>query len=168
MSEQSPGRASPAPGTGRGYRRRRASDLRGTPPSSTDGALTATIDAMRTVLGVAGAGAVGALARWGLSSAIGSRASGLPWGTLVVNVTGSFVLGLLFVVLTERVESSAAMRLSLMTGLLGAYTTFSTFSLETFRLLEGGAWGGAALNVAGNLVLGLVAVAVGVAVGRAL
>jgi CrcB protein len=123
---------------------------------------------MRAAVGVAGAGAIGALARWGLSTAIGSRVSGFPWGTLVVNVTGSFVLGLLFVVLTERVESSAAMRLTLMTGLLGAYTTFSTFSLETFRLLEDAAYGAATLNVAGNLALGLVAVAAGAAVGRAL
>jgi CrcB protein len=123
---------------------------------------------MRTAVGVAGAGAVGALARWGLSTAIGARVSGFPWGTLVVNVTGSFVLGLLFAILTERVESSAAMRLTLMTGLLGAYTTFSTFSLETFRLLEDAAYGSAALNVAGNLALGLVAVTAGVAVARAL
>jgi CrcB protein len=55
-----------------------------------------------------------------------------------------------------------------MTGLLGAYTTFSTFSLETFRLLEDGAYGSAALNVAGNLLLGLAAVIAGVALGRAL
>ena len=123
---------------------------------------------MRTLVGVAGAGAVGALARWGLSTAIGTRLSGFPWGTLVVNVTGSFLLGLVFVLLTERIESSPATRLTLTTGLLGAYTTFSTFSLETFRLLEDGAYGAAALNVVGNLVLGLVAVAVGVALGRAL
>jgi fluoride exporter len=123
---------------------------------------------MRTFVGVAGAGAIGALARWGLSTAIGSRLSGFPWGTLVVNVTGSFLLGLLFVLLTERVESTPAMRLTLMTGLLGAYTTFSTFSFETFRLLEDGAYGAAALNVAGNLTLGLVAVALGVTIGRAL
>jgi CrcB protein len=123
---------------------------------------------MRTVVGVAGAGAVGALARWGLATAIGTRLSGFPWGTLVVNVTGSFLLGLVFVLLTERIESSPATRLTLTTGLLGAYTTFSTFSLETFRLLEDGAYGAAALNVVGNLVLGLVAVAVGVALGRAL
>ena len=164
MRKDSPGRASPAAGTGRGYRRREPSDLR----EDVRGDPRGYHPHVRTVVGVAGAGAVGALARWALSHAIGSRAGGFPWGTLVVNVTGSFLLGLLFVVLTERVESSPSARLALMTGLLGAYTTFSTFSLETFRLLEDGAYGGAVLNIVGNLALGLFAVAVGVALGRAL
>lgn len=122
---------------------------------------------MRAVVGVAGAGAIGALARWGLSTAIGERLSGFPWGTLVVNVLGSFLLGLVFVLLTERFESTPATRLTLTTGLIGAFTTFSTFSLETIRLVEDGAWGSALGNVAANLVLGLVAVALGAALGRA-
>ena len=123
---------------------------------------------MRTVLGIAVAGAFGALARWGLGTWIGERFSGFPWATLVINVSGSFLLGLLFVVLTERTTASPAMRLTLTTGLMGAYTTFSTFSLETLRLMEDGALGLAAANVAGNLGLGLFAVWFGVALGRAL
>lgn len=87
---------------------------------------------------------------------------------MLINVTGSFLLGLLFVVLTERTSTSPAMRIALTTGLMGAYTTFSTFSLETFRLMEEAAWGQAGLNVVGNVVLGLVAVALGIGLGRAI
>jgi CrcB protein len=123
---------------------------------------------MRTVIGVAAAGAAGALARWGLASWFGARFPDFPWGTLVINVSGSFVLGLLFVVLTERAGASPAVRVALTTGLMGAYTTFSTFSLETFRLVEDGALGLAGLNVAGTLVLGLAGVWLGVALGRAI
>jgi CrcB protein len=85
----------------------------------------------------------------------------------VINVTGSFVLGLLFVALVERTTAGPALRVSLTTGLLGAYTTFSTFSLETLRLVEDGAVGAAALNVAASLLLGLVGVWLGVSLGRA-
>ncbi len=123
---------------------------------------------MRTISGVALAGALGALVRWGLGSVIGERFPAFPWATMAINVTGSFLLGLLFVVLTERTTASPAMRLALTTGLMGAYTTFSTFSLETFRLMEDGSYAAAGLNVAGNLVLGLLAVALGVSLGRAL
>ena len=63
--------------------------------------------------------------------------------------------------------SSPTVRLTLTTGLMGAYTTFSTFSYETFRLLDEGATGQAVLNVAGNLALGLVAVWIGISLGRA-
>ena len=93
---------------------------------------------MRTALAIAGAGAIGALARWGLGTWFGQRFPTFPWGTLVINVSGSFVLGVLFVVLVERAVGSSALRLALMTGLLGAHTTFSTFSLETFRPIETG------------------------------
>jgi CrcB protein len=123
---------------------------------------------MRTVLGVAAAGAVGALARWGLAAWVGARFPGFPWGTLVINVSGSFALGLLFVLLTERTGTSPAVRVALTTGLMGAYTTFSTFSLETFRLFEDGAVGLAGLNVLGNVSLGLVGVALGIGLGRAM
>jgi fluoride exporter len=123
---------------------------------------------LRTIIGVALAGAVGAVLRWGLGTAIGERFPSFPWATMFINVTGSFMLGLLFVVLTERTTSSPATRLALTTGLMGAYTTFSTFSLETFRLMEDGSYAAAGLNVAGNLALGLLAVALGVGLGRAL
>ena len=123
---------------------------------------------VRTVIGVGIAGACGALARWAVSAWFGRRFPDFPWGTLVINVTGSFLLGLLFVVLTERSTASPAFRVSLTTGLLGAYTTFSTFSLETVRMVEDGAIGAAAANVAASLTLGLVGVWLGVWLGRAM
>ena len=123
---------------------------------------------MRTIIGVAVAGAAGALARYGLGGFIADRfPSGFPWDTLIINVSGSLALGFLFVVLTERIAVSAAVRSSITIGFIGAYTTFSTFSLETFRLIEDGAVGLAAVNTAVSLALGLMAVWLGVTLGRA-
>jgi CrcB protein len=122
-----------------------------------------------TIIGVAIAGALGALARYGLGGLIANRyPSAFPWETLVINVSGSFVLGLLFVVLTERFMAHPALRASLMVGFVGAYTTFSTFSLETFRLIEDGSIGFALLNVFASIAAGLLAVYLGVILARAL
>ena len=120
---------------------------------------------MRTLAGVAVAGALGALARYGLGEVIGRRFPEFPWSTLVINVSGSFVLGILFVILTERTQASPALRSTVMIGLIGAYTTFSTFAVETLRLLEDGSTAAAGLNVAGNLVLGLRAAWLGMQLG---
>jgi len=122
---------------------------------------------MRTAVAIALAGALGALARWGVGTWFGQRFPSFPWGTLVVNVSGSFLLGVLFAALIERAAASPTMRIALTTGLMGAYTTFSTFSLETFRLIEDGATGPALANIGLSLVLGLVAVWLGVSLGRA-
>ena len=122
---------------------------------------------MRTVLAVALAGALGALARWGVGAWFGHRFPSFPWGTMVINVSGSFILGVLFAVLVERNIGTPMLRVALMTGLLGAYTTFSTFSLETFRLFEDGATGSAIANIGFSVVLGLLAVWLGVVAGRA-
>ncbi|MEV8588140.1 fluoride efflux transporter CrcB [Streptomyces sp. NPDC051180] len=111
---------------------------------------------MNWLLVVAGA-AVGAPLRHLTDRALRARHdSVLPWGTFVVNVVGSFVLGLLTGV------SSARISLLLGTGLCGALTTYSTFSYETLKLYEGGARRYAALNVAGSLAAGLGAVWLGV------
>ena len=124
---------------------------------------------MGTVAGVAVAGALGALARYGIGSVVSARYPGaFPLGTFLINVSGSFLLGLLFVGLTERAGLSPALRTTVTVGFLGAFTTFSTFSLETFRLLEDGALGVAALNALGSLAAGLVAVWLGVSIGRAI
>ena len=85
-----------------------------------------------------------------------------------MNVTGSFLLGLLFVLLTERLPVSSSVRTTLMIGFVGAYTTFSTLSLETFQLVQDGAIGLAAANELGSLALGLAAVWAGVMLGRAI
>ena len=124
---------------------------------------------MRTIIGIAIAGALGALARYGLEGAVSRRSPGaFPWGTFVVNVSGSFLVGLLFTLLTERWLAAPWLRSTLMIGLLGAYTTFSTLSLESYRLIEDGAYGIAAASLFGSLAAGLGAVYAGVVVGRVL
>jgi CrcB protein len=112
-------------------------------------------------------GAAGALARYVLDTWISERAAGLfPWGTLVVNVSGSFTLGLLFALTVERGVLPPESRAALMIGFLGAYTTFSTFMLESLRLVEEGAYAAALVNIAGSVALGFGAVVVGMAIGR--
>ena len=113
-------------------------------------------------------GFAGAIARYLVDGAVADRTGGgFPWGTLVVNVSGSFVLGLLFALLIEKAAGSPTMRIALTTGLLGAYTTFSTFSLETMRMFEEGATGSAVANIGLSLALGLGAVWLGLTLGRA-
>ena len=114
-------------------------------------------------------GFFGAIARRSLDLAISERIEGaFPYGTLVINLSGSFLLGLLFAWAIERDVLSADLRGPLMIGFLGAYTTFSTFMLESWRLVEDGAWQLAAVNLVGSVALGLIAVIGGLALGRQL
>ena len=114
-------------------------------------------------------GAAGAVTRYLVDSWIAQRtAAAFPWGTLVVNVSGSFVLGVLFALAIERDVLPGDTRLPLMVGFVGAYTTFSTLMLESWRLIDGGAVGLALVNLAGSTVVGLAAVVAGLIVGRAL
>jgi fluoride exporter len=114
-------------------------------------------------------GFLGAIARRVLDLAVSERVEGaFPLGTLVVNLSGTFVLGLLFAWAIERDVLPAGVRGPLMIGFLGAYTTFSTFMLESWRLVEDGAWPLAAANLVGSVALGLVAVLAGLALGRLL
>ena len=122
-----------------------------------------------TALAVAVAGAFGALARYALGGWIANRATtSFPVETLAINTSGSFALGLVFVVLTQRFLPHPSLRAAITIGFLGAYTTFSTFSLETLNLIEDGAVGLAVANVVGSVAAGLLAVYLGVVVGRAL
>ena len=124
---------------------------------------------MRTAAAIAIAGAVGALARYGLEGLVSRRVSGaFPWGTFAVNVSGTFALGFVFTVTTEIFTVSAWLRGALTIGLLGAFTTFSTLSFESYRLLEDGAVGVAAANALGSLAAGIAAVYLGVVTGRAM
>jgi CrcB protein len=123
---------------------------------------------MRTAVGISIAGAAGALARYGLEGVISRRATAFPWGTFVVNISGAFLLGLLFTLLTERFIVAPWLRSAITIGFLGAYTTFSTLTLETFRLFEDGSYLAAAFNILGSVVVGLVAVFAGVVLGRVL
>jgi CrcB protein len=114
-------------------------------------------------------GFAGAIARYLVDGAVTDRTgAAFPWGTLVINVTGSFVLGLLAALTIERAILPADIRGPVMIGFLGAYTTFSTWMLESWRLIESGSYGPALANLGGSVALGLVAVFVGLVVGRAL
>lgn len=119
------------------------------------------------VIGVGGF--VGAIARYAVDGWVSALVRGsFPWGTLVVNVSGSLLIGLLFASMTERALIPAELRAPVMIGFVGAYTTFSTLALESWRLLEDGAWLAAMANLGGSVVLGVAAVVVGIAIGRAI
>lgn len=114
------------------------------------------------------AGFFGTIMRYAVDQWISQRLSGaFPWGTFAINVSGSFLLGALFVLFTERLSPHPNLRFALMTGFLGAYTTFSTFALDTRRLAESGALGLAAANVVGSVALALLGVWLGMTLVRA-
>lgn len=116
---------------------------------------------------VAVGGAAGAVARWAVSSGI-HRWLGrdFPWGTLTVNVVGSFAMGLLAVLLLDRLALGPAWRAGLMVGFLGAFTTFSTFALETVELAQGGLGMRALANIAVSVTACVLAAIVGVQLAR--
>ena len=98
-------------------------------------------------------GFAGAIARYPSTAPSSDRTGGaFPWGTLVINATGSFVLGLLFALTAERPILPADIRGPLMIGFLGAYTTFSTCMLESWGLIESGSYGLAIANLGGSVV----------------
>lgn len=113
------------------------------------------------------AGALGVLARHFLQRAI-PRPGAMPWGTLAVNVSGAFVLGMLVAVIARRGSVPMWIQEALMVGFLGGYTTFSALSAETFRMIETREFALAALYSLGSLVTGLAAVWAGVLIGRCL
>lgn len=114
-------------------------------------------------------GFAGAIARYLVDGVVAERATGtLPWGTLVVNASGSFVLGLLFALSADRSILPAEIRAPVFIGFIGAYTTFSTFMLESWHLVESGAVGPAIVNLAGSLAIGMAALVAGLTIGRAL
>jgi len=114
-------------------------------------------------------GAGGAVSRYLVDTWVSERVGGeFPWGTFVVNISGSFVLGVLFALAIERNVLPSDIRLPVMTGFIGAYTTFSTLMLETWRLAETGSSAAALANVAGSVAVGLLVMVGGLAVGRAI
>jgi fluoride exporter len=116
---------------------------------------------------VALGGAAGSVARFGLSTAAQTRWSGaLPVGTLLVNVTGSVLLGFILRYALDTPAVSPEMRALLTTGFCGGYTTFSTFSYETMALIEDGDWRRAALYVLLSLALSLAGVWLGMTLAR--
>jgi len=124
---------------------------------------------MKQLLLVGLGGALGSMLRFGMSTGLHALLGrAFPWGTLFVNVTGSFAIGLLYVLLIERVALGPEWRALLMVGLLGGYTTFSSFSIESLNLIESGDLLRAAVNVLASVVLCLAAVWTGVIVARQL
>lgn len=120
------------------------------------------------LLAVAGGGAVGALLRYWVSHHLHAWPGvGFPWATLYVNVAGSFALGVVYVLLAERLDVAPEWRGAIAVGLLGALTTFSTFSLETLRLFEVGHAGMAIANVLANVLACLASCALGLWLTRA-
>ena len=111
------------------------------------------------------AGALGALSRYLLGRFISERATTqFPLGTFIINISGAFVIGLLFALVTHK-HMSPAVQLTLATGFLGGYTTFSTMSWEGVQLVRGGSTLVSFLYLGGSILLGLLAAALGIVVG---
>lgn len=118
---------------------------------------------------VGAGGCLGSILRFWLGSYIGSRiGTRFPYGTFVINVTGSFLIGLVFAVLTARTQWSPNWRYLILIGFIGGYTTFSSFEFETLRTVQDGQIGVGILYVALSVVVGFVAVWGGMMTGRAL
>lgn len=124
---------------------------------------------MLELIAIAVGGAFGAVARFSLGQWVGDTlGTEFPWGILLINISGSLAIGVLFVLLVEQEHLSTIYRSALMVGFLGAFTTFSTFSLQTLALIETGRFLEALSYVLASVVLSLGAVALGVFITRQL
>lgn len=114
-------------------------------------------------------GVLGAISRYWLGLGIaGLAAPGFPWGTFIINLSGCFLLGLFLTFSQEKLEIDPRLRLGLATGFLGAYTTFSTFSVETLAFLNQGYWVQGITYVIASVILGIILVWLGMATARSL
>jgi fluoride exporter len=122
---------------------------------------------MNMVLLVALGGAVGSIARYLMASRL-QTATGwnFPIGTVAVNILGCFLIGILYVLLVARPDPKHELRALLIVGVMGGFTTFSSFSLETVTLAMNGNYGGATLNVVVSVVACLVGTVLGIALAR--
>ena len=122
---------------------------------------------MKALIFIAMGGAIGAVLRYGASLGVYSlMGRGFPYGTLFVNVTGSLLMGLLGVIMLERFDTGPEWRAAILVGVLGSFTTFSTFSIETLNLLEQGDVMRAVMNIVLSVLVCLTAVWFGVLIGR--
>mgnify|MGYP006451500491 CR=1 FL=1 len=122
---------------------------------------------MLQIISIAGGGAIGALLRFWMSNGVYALLGrAFPYGTLAVNALGSIIMGLLYVFMLERMEVSPEWRAALMIGLLGAFTTFSTFSIETMNLIEAGEISKAGLNMFLSVALCVTGCWLGMIMGR--
>lgn len=122
---------------------------------------------MTKLFWIAAAGALGTLARYGLGGLV-QRLGGatFPWGTLSVNIIGSFLFGLIWALASEKAIISSEMRIIILAGFMGAFTTFSTFMFETGGLMRESQWLLTAANLLTQNILGLAAVFLGWAASR--
>ena len=124
---------------------------------------------MNQALAIAAGGAIGALLRFWMSNGVYVLLGrGFPYGTLAVNVLGSLVMGFLYIVMLERLSLGAEWRGFVLVGLLGAFTTFSAFSMETLTLLEQADYGKAITNMLLSVVACVAAAYIGVLMARQL
>ncbi len=124
---------------------------------------------MKTILAIAAGGGLGSVLRYGVAvGAFRLLGEGFPWATLFVNVAGSFVIGLLTGIFAHVWQPSAEVRVFLITGLLGGFTTFSAFSLDTANLWQSGAAGMAMVYAGLSVVFSILAVFAGLGVIRIL
>ena len=122
---------------------------------------------MMNILIIGLGGFIGAVMRYSISGWVHRLVgSSLPYGTLVVNILGSFILGFFLLLAEERFTISPLWRNFIAIGMMGALTTFSTFSFETFMLLQENLYGQVALNVGLNVILTIAAVWAGIALAR--
>ena len=125
---------------------------------------------MLAYLWVAIGGALGSMARFGLGNIVSDKTGGsFPWGTLAVNVTGSFVIGILGALTSSEGKMTSQSRVFatqlLITGVCGGYTTFSSFSLQTLNLIRDGEWFYAGGNILLSVILCMIAVWLGYLLG---
>ena len=121
---------------------------------------------MSNFLLVALGGGLGAAGRYGVSLALPAKPGEWPWATFSINVLGSLLIGVLAGWLSTRGEAGEPWRLFLGVGMLGGFTTFSAYSLETLRMVERGEWSMAIMYALGSVLAGLAAVAIGAEVAR--
>ena len=123
-------------------------------------------DSLRLLL-IAVFGAVGTLARYGLQGLVQVRVgSTFPWGTLFINLTGCFFLGLIGQMMLNRMMVSSELRVAIAVGFFGGYTTFSSFGWEAAKMLEAGEWLRSMTYVAASMVLGLLLSVAGIRLGN--
>ncbi len=124
---------------------------------------------MQQLIFIAAGGAIGAIMRFGVSNGVHALfGRGFPYGTLTVNVLGSLLIGFGYITLLERLSLGPEWRAFIIIGILGAFTTFSTFSLETFNLIESGEMIKAAANILLSVTICLLAAWIGILIARQL